>query len=259
MYQVLDGAQIPCGNGKFWAGRRPIVRYGTLCSELCKMAEPIKMSFGFGLGWAQLEANIRLGFTLAPPGEYHWTVHVLRRCGLLSNYYDHLFLLAFLLTCCCTSEWQVKVTIAVQPVATCRQSPYFHKPAIAIVTSFSLRRSQPPFSLWRHSHCDVIRYCPLRTYERTYVRTDRHLTAFIKIQWTEMRLVYMRDVWMKGVPVVGLRAARSWPVRHACLPHSLYSHVLRHVAAWQHGRTGTPRHRQGFFAHHCVTDYGRPM
>ena len=37
-----------------------------------------------------------------------------------------------------------------QPVATCRQSPYLHKPAIVIVTSFSLwrlapiRRSQPP-------------------------------------------------------------------------------------------------------------------
>jgi len=27
---------------------------------------------------------------------------------------------------------------AVQPVATCRQSPYLRKPAIAIVTSFSL-------------------------------------------------------------------------------------------------------------------------
>jgi len=29
-------------------------------------------------------------------------------------------------------------TRAVQPVATCRQSPYLHKPAIVIVTSFSL-------------------------------------------------------------------------------------------------------------------------
>jgi len=52
-------------------------------------------------------------------------------------------------------------TRAVQPVATCRQSPYLHKPAIVIVTSFSLwelRHSRPPFSSWRHSHCDVIRY-----------------------------------------------------------------------------------------------------
>jgi len=30
------------------------------------------------------------------------------------------------------------LTRAVQPVATCRQSPYFHKPAIVIVMSLSL-------------------------------------------------------------------------------------------------------------------------
>jgi len=28
--------------------------------------------------------------TLAPPGEYDWTVHVQRRCGLMSNYFDHV-------------------------------------------------------------------------------------------------------------------------------------------------------------------------
>jgi len=48
------------------------------------------------------------------------------------------------------------ITAALQPVATCRQSPCLHKPAIIIITSFSLRRhshilclreSQPPFSL----------------------------------------------------------------------------------------------------------------
>jgi len=31
--------------------------------------------------------------TLAPPGEYDWTVHVRWRCGLMSNYFDHLLLL----------------------------------------------------------------------------------------------------------------------------------------------------------------------
>jgi len=47
---------------------------------------------------------------------------------------------------------------AVQPVATCRQSPYLHKPATVIVMSFSL---------WRHwSH--------VRTNERMY----GHLTVF---------------------------------------------------------------------------------
>jgi len=34
-------------------------------------------------------------------------------------------------------------TSAVQPVATCRQSPYLHKPATVIVTSFSLWRLAP--------------------------------------------------------------------------------------------------------------------
>jgi len=32
-----------------------------------------------------------MGCTLAPPGEYDCTVHVPRRCGLMSNYFDHLF------------------------------------------------------------------------------------------------------------------------------------------------------------------------
>jgi len=53
----------------------------------------------------------------------------------------------------------VYFTRAVQPVATCRQSPYLHKPASVIMIIFlAIRRSQPPFSLWRHSHCDVFRY-----------------------------------------------------------------------------------------------------
>ena len=67
----------------------------------------------------------------------------------------------------------VMLTRAVQPVATCRQSPYLHKPAV-IVTSFSLRRLAPslaahipimtPFSLWRHSLLSWPRP-PLQTYE----------------------------------------------------------------------------------------------
>jgi len=58
----------------------------------------------------------------------------------------------------------VKTTTAVQPVATCRQSPYLHKPAIVIVTSFSS---------WRHSLLSWPRP-PLRMYVH-YVRTPYHI------------------------------------------------------------------------------------
>jgi len=34
-----------------------------------------------------------MGCTLAPPGEYNLTVHVRQRCGLMTNYFDHLLLL----------------------------------------------------------------------------------------------------------------------------------------------------------------------
>jgi len=37
-----------------------------------------------------------------------------------------------------TQERLSTITRALQPVATCRQSPYLHKPAIIIMTSFSL-------------------------------------------------------------------------------------------------------------------------
>jgi len=38
------------------------------------------------LGWPKEPWCIRRGCTVAPPGKYDWTVHVQRRCGLLSNY-----------------------------------------------------------------------------------------------------------------------------------------------------------------------------
>ena len=74
---------------------------------------------------------------------------------------------------------------ALQPVATCRQSPYFHKSAIVIMTSFSLWHhshgwclwhSRPTtnqlFSLWCHSLLSWP--CPaLLTYERTYGHLPR--------------------------------------------------------------------------------------
>jgi len=35
--------------------------------------------------------NTPVGCILAQPGKYDWPVHVRRRCGLMSNYFDHLF------------------------------------------------------------------------------------------------------------------------------------------------------------------------
>jgi len=32
-----------------------------------------------------------MGCTLAPPGEYYWTVRLRRRYGLMSNDFDHMF------------------------------------------------------------------------------------------------------------------------------------------------------------------------
>ena len=43
------------------------------------------------------EPCITWGCTLAPPGEYDRTVQLRRRCGFMSNYFDHLLLLLLFL------------------------------------------------------------------------------------------------------------------------------------------------------------------
>jgi len=53
------------------------------------------------------------GCTSAPPGEYDWTVRVWRRCGLMSNYFDHSFILLRVL---CTI---VHCTVLPFPVSLC--------------------------------------------------------------------------------------------------------------------------------------------
>jgi len=64
----------------------------SVCRSVClwrswtqqKWAEPVEMPFGL---WTWLGPR---NHVLAPPGEHEWTVHVRRRCGLRSNYFDHL-------------------------------------------------------------------------------------------------------------------------------------------------------------------------
>ena len=82
----------------------------------------------------------------------------------------------------CSSANNSINTRAVQPVATCRQSPYLHKPAIVVVTSFSLWRlaptalAAPVLIMTSFSFCDVIRYWAGHIHH--YGRTYGHLTAF---------------------------------------------------------------------------------
>jgi len=72
-----------------------------------------------------------------------------------------------------------------QPVATCRQSPYLHKPAIIIMTSFALAApvlivtsfsSRAYGARSTRSHYDVIRYWA--GHPQRYGRTYGHLAAF---------------------------------------------------------------------------------
>jgi len=43
-------------------------------------------------GAARVQCGCWLGCTMARPGEFNWTICALRRRGLMSNYFDHLFL-----------------------------------------------------------------------------------------------------------------------------------------------------------------------
>jgi len=61
-------------------------------------SEQIDMPFRLWtrVGWKK---HTLYGSTLAPPGEYDWTVRVRRRYFLMSNYFDHLFFLLLLSLC----------------------------------------------------------------------------------------------------------------------------------------------------------------
>ena len=117
-----------------------------------------------------------------------------------------------------------------QPVATCRQSPYLHKPAIVIVTSFSLWRLartalaaplliMTSFSLWRHSLLSWPRP-PLRT----YVRTD-----------TLPRLIYKDTQFMLTHTTWGFSALSAIAIRDQYHHHHhvrLLHAVKRNLKQW---------------------------
>ena len=148
-------------------------------------------------------------------------------------------------------------TRAVQPVATCRQSPYLHKAAIVIVTSFSLWRYSRParpvpashghavrlimtsFSLWRHWH-HAHPYG--RTNERTNERTD-----------TLPRLIY-KDV------LVTITSNTLFTILYLCVLQRLLQAwiITRVVATWVLERAETQMFALGVtkpqFAADSLTD-----
>jgi len=63
-----------------------------------KMAEPIQDTIWVVDLDGRKEACVTWGCTLPLPGEYNWTVRVRRRCGILSNDFEHLLYLVTQMT-----------------------------------------------------------------------------------------------------------------------------------------------------------------
>ena len=62
----------------------------TLCHELCKngYADRVTIWTEGSTVWGGANVPFHEG-TLSPPDKYDWTFHLLRRCGLMSNQFDH--------------------------------------------------------------------------------------------------------------------------------------------------------------------------
>jgi len=73
-----------------------------VCQSVCQSSEPRKNIWtDRHAAWVEdsgvsKEPCIRQRCTLAPPGEYHWTVRVWQQCGQLSNNFRHLFISGYL-------------------------------------------------------------------------------------------------------------------------------------------------------------------
>ena len=114
---ITWGYRSPHGKGRF-EGEGGILLWsiGTLCGRLCKKRlKWLICRLGCGLRWAEGGTSsivfVRwrqcalMGGSLAPPGKYDWTVHLPRGCGLMSNYFGHLFVCCrSLFVCVATKE-----------------------------------------------------------------------------------------------------------------------------------------------------------
>jgi len=87
---VRWGPDPPHWKGQFWEKKSRRV-YGLSAVSCARTAEPIDLPFGL---WTPVDRrrrklnHIRQVTPMCP--QYHWTVHVRRRCGLLSNYFESL-------------------------------------------------------------------------------------------------------------------------------------------------------------------------
>ena len=77
------GVQISPSEGAILWKEEPTVSIGTFCRELCKNGQTDRFAV-----WI-------VDSRLAPPGEYDLTVHLWRRCGLMSNYFDQLLVFCY--------------------------------------------------------------------------------------------------------------------------------------------------------------------
>ena len=105
-----EGVQILPMWSRNFEGERdgPLQSIGSLCHELCKSGWTDRDAvWDMDLGGPK-KACVRWGCTLAPPSEYHWTVHVRRRCHLFAKlcwplvpYWDFPYCLGLPAYLCC--------------------------------------------------------------------------------------------------------------------------------------------------------------
>ena len=131
------GIQIPHGKRQFWGGNgRTTVRF----------RDTLRLSVHWINGWTDRfavlvvdsgrpkEAQVQSYSPVAPMCSHcHWTVHVWRRCGLLSNYFDHLLLLVL--------HWSINSEAAAVVVTGLTQGAQNNVPP----------PPPPPSSLWMNS------------------------------------------------------------------------------------------------------------
>jgi len=89
-WQPILGLKLLLTGFVWTIATRQLVMEGSLSGRLteCRYL-PISCNYGM-LPWQPFFGFLYVGWTLALPDEYDGNVHVRRRCGLMSNYFDHL-------------------------------------------------------------------------------------------------------------------------------------------------------------------------